>query len=33
MPKEAWEHGGSEVQVAIGNIPAEVMRVLKGMQA
>jgi two-component system chemotaxis response regulator CheB len=31
MPKEAWEQGGSEFQVPIQNIPAEIIRMLKGV--
>jgi two-component system chemotaxis response regulator CheB len=33
MPKEAWEEGGSEFQVPIQNIPAEIIRLLKGLHA
>ncbi|MEI8092826.1 MAG: chemotaxis response regulator protein-glutamate methylesterase [Spirochaetales bacterium] len=32
MPKEAWEYGGSELQVPIQNVPAEIIRSLKRMQ-
>ena len=32
MPKEAWEQGGSEIQVAVEKVPAEIIRVLRSMQ-
>jgi len=33
MPKEAWEQGGSELQVPVEKVPAEIIRLLRSMQA